>query len=461
MEFISTNRGARALVYEGYKYQINRRGLDGRIFWRCSKSRTCSGTLTTLNGEIISNRADQHSHPADDSEISACKTLETIKTTIRESIDPVPSIYQRSMIEISARYDRDAIAAHFPSFPTIKSALYRIRRQRLPPLPQSRSEVHFHGEWARTYNGSQFLIAEQGGDEDKIIIFTTTDNMRYLSEVERIYMDGTFQTCPSLFYQIFTIHAFKSGKQFPLVYCLLPGKSRSIYLKALELLILKARQLGYNINPNEILTDFEIAIIQAIQLIFPSTTVKGCYFHFTQAINRKINTMGLQTLYKQDAVMNQFIRKTAALAFIPADLVFFGWNMVKTMAPIRPEIHEFLNYFEDTWLVGQFPPVLWNVFNQDAHNPRTNNHVEGWHNKLKRIARKAHPNIYEIVTIFKQEQAFTEVSIAQLASGATLRKRANKSVQKDNRIQKLKEDFVANLITLGEYLQGLSLLTIF
>ena len=96
-------------------------------------------------------------------------------------------------------------------------------------------------------------------------------------------------------------------------------------------------------------------------------------------------------LYKQDAVMNQFIRKTAALAFIPADLVFFGWSMVKTMAPIRPEIHEFINYFEDTLLVSQFPPVLWNVFNNDAHNPKTNNHVEGWHNKLKRITRKAHP----------------------------------------------------------------------
>ena len=76
--------------------------------------------------------------------------------------------------------------------------------------------------------------------------------------------------------------------------------------------------------------------------------------------------------------------------------------MVKTMAPIRPEIHEFINYFEDTWLVSQFPPVLWNVFNNDAHNPKTNNHVKGWHNKLKRITRKAHPNIYEIVTIFKQ-----------------------------------------------------------
>ena len=59
-----------------------------------------NGILTTLNEEIISNRADQHSHPANDSELSACKTIETIKTIIRESIDAVPSIYQRSMIEI-------------------------------------------------------------------------------------------------------------------------------------------------------------------------------------------------------------------------------------------------------------------------------------------------------------------------------------------------------------------------
>ena len=231
-------------------------------------------------------------------------------------------------------------------------------------------------------------------------------------------------------------------------------------LKSSEILVLKARQLGFNIKPNEILTDFEIVIIQAIQLVFPSTTVKGCYFYFTQSINRKINTMGLQTLYRQDAGMNQFIRKTAALAFIPADLVLLGWSMVKSMAPIRHEIPEFMEYFEDTWLVGQFPPILWNVFDHDAHSPRTNNHLEGWHNKLKRITRKSHPNIYEIVTIFKQEQAFTKVSIAQLASGATLTRRAKVNIQRDNKIHKLKEDFFANLITLGEYLQGLSLLNI-
>ena len=34
---------------------------------------------------------------------------------------------------------------------------------------------------------------------------------------------------------------------------------------------------------------------------------------------------------------------------------------------------------------------------------RTNNHVEGWHSRLKKVVGKAHPNIFEIVEVFKKE----------------------------------------------------------
>ena len=64
-----------------------------------------------------------------------------------------------------------------------------------------------------------------------------------------------------------------------------------------------------------------------------------------------------------------------------------------------------------------FPPSLWNVYYIDTSSPRTNNHVEGWHNKLKRVARKALPNVYELIEVFQQEQVDTEVAIAQLATG--------------------------------------------
>lgn len=36
-----------------------------------------------------------------------------------------------------------------------------------------------------------------------------------------------------------------------------------------------------------------------------------------------------------------------------------------------------------------------NVYSLDG--PRTKNNTEVWHSKLKKLARKAHPNIYEAV----------------------------------------------------------------
>ena len=56
--------------------------------------------------------------------------------------------------------------------------------------------------------------------------------------------------------------------------------------------------------------------------------------------------------------LNRFVRKTAALGFVPR------WFM-------------------------------WNVF--ESGSVRTNNHVEGWHSRLKKVVWKAHSNIFEIV----------------------------------------------------------------
>ena len=66
-------------------------------------------------------------------------------------------------------------------------------------------------------------MAEDGQGEDRLIMFATEVNIKLLGEAQTIYVNDTFQTCPSLFYQFFTVHAFKNGRQFPLVYTLLPN----------------------------------------------------------------------------------------------------------------------------------------------------------------------------------------------------------------------------------------------
>ena len=55
--------------------------------------------------------------------------------------------------------------------------------------------------------------------------------------------------------------------------------------------------------------------------------------------------------------------------------------------------------------------------------------------KLKRITKKAHPNMFELVEFFEQEQSDTEVNIAQLDTGSQPPKSAKKSVDKDKKIR--------------------------
>ena len=136
------------------------------------------------------------------------------------------------------------MAIQLPTLYSTKCSLYRLKQKQLPPFPTSRDEVHFKVEWTQIIVGEPFLLAEDGDGDDKIIIFSTDANIRHLSEADKIYVDGTFQTCPRLFYQIFMVHAFIKGKQFPFVYCLLPGKPRAIYQRTLEIIERKAKELG-------------------------------------------------------------------------------------------------------------------------------------------------------------------------------------------------------------------------
>ena len=62
-----------------------------------------------------------------------------------------------------------------PSLTPVKSNLYRKRRKRLPPTPQSRAEVTLTGDWVNTLGGQPFVLAESGA-EDKIILLGTQFN---------------------------------------------------------------------------------------------------------------------------------------------------------------------------------------------------------------------------------------------------------------------------------------------
>ena len=89
-------------------------------------------------------------------------------------------------------------------------------------------------------------------------------------------------------------------------------------------------------------------------------------------LNRKISKLGQQVAYREDATFSRFVRQTVALAFVPLQFVRLAWQPIKMSVPNLPRVDEFISYFEATWLVDNFSPRLWNVYETDSGSPRTN-----------------------------------------------------------------------------------------
>ena len=53
--------------------------------------------------------------------------------------------------------------------------------------------------------------------------------------------------------------------------------------------------------------------------------------------------------YQGDAVLRSFIKKVAAPQFVRV-----AWQAIKAEAPTASRLQEFLDYFEETWLTGNF-----------------------------------------------------------------------------------------------------------
>lgn len=124
-------------------------------------------------------------------------------------------------------------------------------------------------------------------EQPRIIVLGTKDNLKKLGRSSTWFSDGTFSVCPSLFTQLYTIHGMYGDVALPLIYALLPDKAESTYIRVLEAIKDKAEQFQVNFpEPETVVSDFELAIINAVKAVFPHATLRLCFFHLGQSIWR-------------------------------------------------------------------------------------------------------------------------------------------------------------------------------
>ncbi|XP_008189202.1 uncharacterized protein LOC103311386 [Acyrthosiphon pisum] len=189
------------------------------------------------------------------------------------------------------------------------------------------------------------------------------------------------------------------------------------------------------------MVDFEKGAMNAITSEFPEAKLKGCFFHLSQCIWRKIQAAGLQKKYIDDVTFALQIRKLPSLAYVPENKVIESYEkLLDTKYFIENDelLSPILNYFDDTWI---------------GHLPRTNNAVEGWHNCFTSILNQCHPSIWKFILALKKEENTNKIKIEQYIAGEC--PPAKKKYQdKAQRLKQICYDFENR--SIDDYLQGIA-----
>lgn len=469
---------------------------NGSTYWDCLKVRDklCRArAVTSINGlnELMVERGpaqSEHSHAPTPDAVEAEKIKFRIKRVAADNRKRPPSAVIRGILKLhnfsqyfftsvifSKKKDElagvsGAVIANLPERENLKKSVQRERKKTTPSNPKRLVDLgDIPEKYRRTLSGDNFLLYDSKAHEEipegRVLVFATKRNIQVLRECEDWYVDGTFkvsfcyfemtfllsssiilfvQVSPNIFTQLFTIlggvpripgDATSEKVPLPLVYALLSSKEEEQYTAVLDAVLSAADDYRIEeLRPENVMSDFELAIINAITAAFPDVNVQLCYFHLKQSSFRHISELGLRVPYVQDVAVREYFHMMAGLAYVPVREVKTAYRLLIREAPDVPRIDEFNSYFNATYVNGvpgagqrprvppRFAPDTWNIYDATLQErAATNNASEGWHNRFMQMVAKNHPDIYTLIDELQQEQGDTEIAILELRMGRKIK----------------------------------------
>ncbi|KAI5644396.1 MULE transposase domain-containing protein [Phthorimaea operculella] len=360
-KLVKTIRGADMLIMDGYSYHLNKKQEDV-YYWKCTKKKSakCGVTVTTKcdhNGHHLLKKNYDHVHFPEPEAEQRFDLISSLKTKATASMDCPSQIIQRCIQEIPS-----TSAPHLPSKAAMRMIIQRERNKNIPDHPTNVNAVHIPEEYTK-FDKEPFLLGHYTFNGESVIVFSTSENLKLLIESAFWIMDGTFECCPDPYTQIYTIHGKvgrddDSSKILPLVFGLLSHKTENCYQIFIEIIISYINQhLEISAEPQIVITDFELAVINAVKKAFPNCTHKLCFFHFTQIIWRNIEAAGLSKLYSTDTVFAHQMRHLSALAFLQPHEIPPAFKMLKKEVLPRAA-KKLLKWFERYYVNGTKKSII-------------------------------------------------------------------------------------------------------
>ncbi|KAL4098233.1 hypothetical protein QTP88_022877 [Uroleucon formosanum] len=139
------------------------------------------------------------------------------------------------------------------------------------------------------------------------------------------------------------------------------------------------------------------AVIEAEkEVIGVHINARGCFYHLCQSTFRKVQELGLATMYKRDEEFRKHCGMVDALAFLSLHLVEEGMTYLKNNLP--ENLTDLLDYFDAYYVSGKYRRI-----GHEENNIRTNNIVEGWNNRFSKLVGQKHLTIWKLIRKIKNE----------------------------------------------------------
>lgn len=432
---LKSQKNKPVLIHDDFLYQRHSANkVNTVIYWRChnrgSCDARCSTTANLENIQIKTSGSRKHTHAPDVASVAVRTFLSQLKEYATNAPNEGASNIVRDHV---ATIDNEEVLAMMPERNDLRRTVNRVQNKTRPPLPKRINDIEIPRRYRRTKTGQRFLMHDSGADDpNRILIFTTVANMQKLAASIIMFSDGTFKIVPHQFLQLMTIHGIYKGFCFPFVYVLTVNRTEETYSNVYTELKAFAVRHNLNLNPPHLMSDFEIANINACREAFPQAQIHSCLFHFEQSMFKNIQKLELVQYYRdlENPEIRNSLLQFMALPFVPLDEILTVFNELKDDAP--DEVEDFVQYLERTYVKGRpargrrravpprFPPKTWCVYDLVLNQlHRTNNVVESYHSKYQKMVKSHHLNIWKFIEYMQKDQRDTEQLCQQLDLGHT------------------------------------------
>jgi len=132
------------------------------------------------------------------------------------------------------------------------------------------------------------------------------------------------------------------------------------------------RDLVPDFRPEHVMADFEEASVGAFQEVFAGVAVSGYWFHYCQAVVKRLNKLGLKEDYQNQDDIKDIVRCLFGLPLLPAEDIRNALQTIRAMIctdmRMARQLQQLMTYVQRQWI------DRW----------RTNNVLESYHAALSR-----------------------------------------------------------------------------